>query len=81
MRTLNRPGMIARCVTCKQGHRFAWGVNSAHATTCCGNVLRYKEIIGVVKDTRKCDSRCTNAISAGCECECGGENHGNRWGA
>jgi hypothetical protein len=36
-----------------------------------GNTLR-----GRFSATKTCDSRCRNAVTADCECNCGGEHHG-----
>lgn len=77
---INRDGRIARCFKCKSTYRYSWGREQAQSLDCCGVRLQYKTIVGVTSD-KKCDSRCTNAVSAACECSCGGQNHGDRWGA
>lgn len=41
-------------------------------------VIDLKPVRGKVT-THPCDSRCTTATGALCECECGGINHGCEW--
>ena len=39
--------------------------------------VSWREIMGVVKTTVKCDARCEGATRHICECSCGGMNHGS----
>lgn len=43
-------------------------------------VLRWKMIHGTHNADKVCTERCMGATGPSCECECGGENHGGRYG-
>lgn len=46
----------------------------------CGKAVRLHPVIGKHNPTKVCDGRCMSAVGPSCECQCGGENHGARFG-
>lgn len=41
-----------------------------------GAELQFRRVRGTYNPDKVCDSRCTHAKTAPCDCSCGGENHG-----
>lgn len=70
---------IGRCPSCKTLVKAESAPRQAHDTlvTCeCGKSFLAKQVFGSVKESKKCDGRCTGATGFDCECSCGGHNHG-----
>lgn len=43
-------------------------------------VMKVAAVEGVVNVDKSCNARCMGATGPSCECACGGDNHGGRWG-
>lgn len=41
-----------------------------------GSEMVFRLVRGTYNPDKACDSRCTHAKTAACDCSCGGENHG-----
>lgn len=50
----------------------------AACRACAQNGLQYAVVAGTVSGS-PCNSICTNATDARCDCSCGGSNHGAKW--
>lgn len=69
-----RAGVTVRC-TLEDVRAADWQTRSGcHGRWTVLEPLRATTVAG-----RRCDSRCTNAVGSTCECECGGERHGQRF--
>lgn len=44
-----------------------------------GRTVKLRNVRGTVAQNVKCTSRCHNAMSDTCDCECGGKAHGKNW--
>lgn len=72
---------LGRCAKCRTAHTARTDFYGDLRRDCdCGNKVTLRGVWGRETD-KKCDGRCTHAISASCDCSCGGKNHGNAWGA
>lgn len=45
-------------------------------TGCRGTLATFKVIEGSYSEAVKCGPRCRNAVGPSCDCQCGGERHG-----
>ena len=56
--------------------RAAWAVREA----CVNHRITAHLIEGTVNPEKACGARCVGAVGPACSCECGGENHGGKYG-
>lgn len=68
-------GKVKALVPCEKGRTVKRTVWLGTLDCECGGWASLETVNGKVSSHR-CDSRCLNAFTGDCECECGGENHG-----
>ena len=48
---------------------------------CVNHHITAHTVNGELNPEKACDARCLGATGPACSCECGGENHGGKYGA